>query len=493
MSNVSMTRSRTMIAVAAAIVVAGAAAVSWTHEARAVAKGATAQTAAMPAAPAAIAAPDFTQIVRQSGPAVVNISVSGLRKVSDDNAAGMAEIDPNDPMFQFFRRFMAPGGRMGPQPPRVMRGEGSGFIVSADGLVVTNAHVVKGASNVTVKLTDRREFQAKVLGSDAKTDVAVLKIDAKDLPTVRIGSARDLEVGQWVLAIGSPFGFENTVTAGVVSAKQRALPDDSYVPFIQTDVAVNPGNSGGPLFNARGEVVGINAQIYSGTGGYQGLSFAIPVDLAMKIKDQIVATGHATHAKLGVTVQEVNQALAQSFRLDKPQGALVSSEQPDGPADRAGLKAGDVVLAADGQAIVDSGDLPAIVGQSRPGTTMKLEVWRDGRRQELSARLGNANEGDREAARAERTAGQGRLGLALRPLQPDERAAAGVSGGLLVSEANGPAAIAGIQPGDVLLAVDGKPVASVEQVRQAVSGDRRAAALLIQRNGDRLFVPVPLG
>jgi serine protease Do len=497
MSITSTLKSRTTIAAAAAIVVAGAAAFSWTHEARAVANAAigraATQTVANAAAPGPVVAPDFTQIVNQSGPAVVNISVSGLTKVADEEPAGMAEIDPRDPMYEFFRRFMAPGGRMGPQPPRVMRGEGSGFVVSPDGLIVTNAHVVKGSSNVTVKLTDRREFQAKVLGSDAKTDVAVLKIDARALPTVRIGSARDLQVGQWVLAIGSPFGFESTVTAGVVSAKQRPLPDDSYVPFIQTDVAVNPGNSGGPLFNARGEVVGINSQIYSGTGGYQGLSFAIPVDLAMKIKDQIVATGHATHAKLGVTVQGVTQALAQSFKLDTPQGALVSAVQPDGPGDRAGLKAGDVVLAADGQAIGDSGDLPSIVGQSKPGATMKLEIWRDGRRQELSARLGNANDADREGERAERTAAQGRLGLALRPLQPDERAAAGVSGGLLVNDANGPAAIAGIQPGDVLLAVDGKPVANVEQVRQAVSGDRKAAALLIQRDGDRLFVPVPLG
>ncbi len=491
--------SRTLTAIAAAAVLTGTAAgLAWNRHANAQAAAsptvATHDQAAQPLLPA-VTAPDFTQMVKRYGPAVVNVSVSGLRKVSDDDDARVPpQIDPRDPMYQFFRRFMAPDARMGQQqPPQVLRGEGSGFIVSPDGVIVTNAHVVKDASNVTVKLTDRREFTAKVLGSDAKTDVAVLKIDAKDLPTVRIGSARDLEVGQWVLAIGSPFGFENTVTAGVVSAKQRALPDDSYVPFIQTDVAVNPGNSGGPLFNARGEVVGINSQIYSGTGGYQGLSFAIPVDLAMKIKDQIVATGHATHARLGVTVQGVNQALAQSFKLDKPEGALVAMVQPDSPADRAGLKPGDVVLMADGQAITDSGDLPAIIGEAKPGTTMKLQIWREGHKQELSAKLVNDTDHKDNQLASKDTSAPGRLGLALRPLQPDERKDSGLSGGLLVQDVSGPAAMAGIQPGDVLMAVNGKPVTTVEQVRQAVAGDRKSTALLIQRDGERLFVPVPLG
>lgn len=478
-------RSRSFIPIAAALVVAGAAGLEWTHYANAATVAAPAPEAPL----AAVTAPDFTQLVKRFGPAVVNVSVSGMRRVAndEDNDTATPQIDPRDPMYPFFRRFM-------PTPaPRVLRGEGPGFIVSPDGVIVTNAHVVKGASDVTIKLTDRREYKAKVLGSDAKTDVAVLKIDAKDLPTVQIGSARNLEVGQWVLAIGSPFGFESTVTAGVVSAKQRALPDDGYVPFIQTDVAVNPGNSGGPLFNARGEVVGINSQIYSGTGGYQGLSFSIPIELAMRIKDQIVAQGHATHAQLGVTVQSVNQALAQSFRLDKPQGALVSAVQPDGPADRADLKAGDVVLSADGQPIVDSGDLSALVGEAKPGATMRFEVWRDGRKRELVAKLGDASarKGDLLAAK-DKTA-QSRLGLALRPLQPDERQAAGVSGGLLVQDVSGRAAMAGIQPGDVLMAVDGKPVTSVDQVRQALAGDRKATALLIQRDGERIFVPVALG
>lgn len=486
-------RQRSLV-IAATLVVIGMGALQWRHAAHAapMSGALAAPVAAAPLPP--VTAPDFTGLVKRYGPAVVNVSVSGMREAADEDSAAQApQLDPRDPLSPFLRRFMAPGGYMGTPPPQLVRGEGSGFIVGADGVILTNAHVVKSASVVDVKLTDRREFRAQVLGSDAKTDIAVLKIDAQNLPTVRIGSARDLEVGQWVLAIGSPFGFENTVTAGVVSAKQRALPDDSYVPFIQTDVAVNPGNSGGPLFNARGEVVGINAQIYSGTGGYQGLSFAIPVELAMKVKDQIVATGHAAHARLGVTVQTVNQALAQSFKLDKPQGALVAAVQPDGPGDRAGLKAGDVVLAADGQAIVDSGDLPAIVGEARPGSTMKLQIWREGQRQELSAKLGDASERKGDLAAAKDKASQGRLGLALRPLQPHERQQAGLGGGLLVQEVTGRAAFAGIQPGDVLMAVDGKPVTSVDQVREALAGDRKAVALLIQRDGNRLFVPVNLG
>ncbi|RYF07501.1 MAG: trypsin-like serine protease, partial [Comamonadaceae bacterium] len=325
-----------------------------------------------------VAMPDFAQITARHGAAVVNISVSGTTKTSlqdsgdddDDTPAahrGAQRLDPNDPFYEFFRQFGMPGmpgmpGARGRQQAVPTRGEGSGFIVSADGIILTNAHVVKGADTVTVKLTDRREFRAKVLGADPKTDVAVLKIDAKDLPVVQLGSTRSLSVGEWVLAIGSPFGFENSVTAGVVSAKGRALPDDSFVPFIQTDVAVNPGNSGGPLFNTRGEVVGINSQIYSRSGGYQGVSFAIPIEVAAKVKDQIVATGKASHARLGVSVQEVNQAFADSFQLDKPEGALVAGVDDGGPADKAGLKSGDVIRSIDGQPIVASGDLPAYVG-----------------------------------------------------------------------------------------------------------------------------------
>jgi serine protease Do len=443
--------------------------------------------------------PDFSKITDRYGPAVVNISVSGVRHASAEGEEAAAArglppgIDPNDPFFEFFRRFQGPGGGMPDQRDTPVHGQGSGFIISADGLILTNAHVVRDASEVIVKLTDRREFKAKVLGSDPKTDVAVLRIDAKDLPTVPMGSTRDLKVGEWVLAIGSPFGFENSVTAGVVSAKGRSLPDDSFVPFIQTDVAVNPGNSGGPLFNSRGEVVGINSQIYSQSGGYQGLSFAIPIELVTQVKDQIVATGKASHARLGVTVQEVNQALADSFKLDRPEGALVASVEPGGPADKAGLKPGDVIRQANGQRIVASGDLPALIGQSIPGSQMALEVWRQGQRETLTAKLGDASDKKAQVAQAGDGVGQGKLGLALRPLQPQEKRQSGVSAGLVVEGVGGPAERAGVMPGDLLMAVNGTPVQSVEQVRAVVAKSPKSVALLIRREGDTIFVPVRLG
>ncbi len=453
------------------------------------------------------ALPDFPQITERYGPAVVNISVTGTTKVSDD--ASFAQGDDEgagvDPSLEFFRRFQqgqgaAPGqrgGRAAPQQEMPTRGQGSGFIVSSDGIILTNAHVVKDAKEVTVKLTDRREFRAKVLGSDPKTDVAVLRIDAKNLPVVSIGKTSDLRVGEWVLAIGSPFGFENTVTAGVVSAKGRSLPDDSAVPFIQTDVAVNPGNSGGPLFNARGEVVGINSQIYSRSGGYQGVSFAIPIDIASKIKDQIISTGKAEHARLGVAVQEVNQAFANSFKLDKPEGALVSNVEKGGPADKAGLQSGDVIRKVNGQPIVSSGDLPAVIGMAAPGDSVKLEIWRQGSAKEITARLGNIN--DKANAKVSDVAGkkdsasQGKLGLALRPLQPDEQQESGLDSGLVVQQASGPAAMAGVQSGDLLISINGVPVKNIEQVRKEVAGSSKSVALLIQRGGDKIFIPVNLG
>jgi serine protease Do len=321
----------------------------------------------------------------------------------------------------------------------------------------------------------------------------VLKIDAHDLPTVRLGSAKDLKPGEWVLAIGSPFGFENSVTAGVVSATGRSLPDDSYVPFIQTDVAVNPGNSGGPLFNSRGEVVAINSQIYSQTGGYQGVSFSIPIEVATRVKDQIVATGKASHARLGVAIQEVNQTFADSFKLPKPEGALVSSVEDGGPADHAGLKSGDVIIKLDGKEVASAGDLPAMLGMRTPGDKVNLDVWRDGKAVAVTAKLGDA--GDREAvvASAGASSSHAKLGLALRPLQPAERNEAGVQNGLVVQDSSGPAAQAGIQPGDLLLAVNGKPVTSVEQVRALIAKSDHSAALLIQRGDDKIFVPVRLG
>jgi len=478
------------------------------HQARAVtpATPAAALVAPSPAAPGG-ALPSFAQITAQNGAAVVNISVTGSTKAAmanddddDDDSQPTArqgrgpQIDPNDPFYEFFRQFGMPGAGAQGRPNVPTHGLGSGFIVSPDGLVLTNAHVVKGASDVTVKLTDRREFRAKVLGSDPKTDVAVLKIDAKDLPVVRLGSTRDLQVGEWVLAIGSPFGFENSVTAGVVSAKGRSLPDDSLVPFIQTDVAVNPGNSGGPLFNARGEVVGINSQIYSRSGGYQGVSFAIPIELAAKIKDQIVATGKVRHAQLGVAVQEVNQAFAESFQLDKPEGALVASVSKGSPAEKAGLQPGDVIRQIDGNAIVASGDLPAWVGQAQPGQQAKLSVWRRGQPVELTATLGDASDkAGSKQARAEEAVGKAQLGLSLRPLDADERREVGVSEGLVIEQARGPAAAAGVQPGDVLLAINGAPAKNIEQVRTAMAKAGKSVALLIERDGNKIFVPVRLG
>jgi len=436
--------------------------------------------------------PDFSEIAARNSPAVVNISVTGSTKVSADSSQAGTDDYGTDPFFEFFRRFQGPqGGQRGRDVPT--HGLGSGFIVSPDGVIMTNAHVVRDAREVTVKLNDRREFRAKVLGSDLKTDIAVLKIDASNLPVVPLGHSNDLKVGEWVLAIGSPYGFDSTVTAGVVSAKGRSLPDDSNVPFIQTDVAVNPGNSGGPLFNTRGEVVGINSQIYSQTGGFQGLSFAIPIDLAGRIKDQIVATGKVEHAKLGVTVQEVNQGFADSFNLATPEGALVANVERGSPADKAGLKSGDVIRKMNGQRIIASGDLPAMVGVALPGDKINLDVWRDGKIVTLSATLGNAADKVADVAENNGIAGKVRLGLALRPLQSEEKREAGISAGLLVEDAGGAAANAGVQPGDVLLSVNGHPVNTVEQVREVVDKSAKSVALLIQRGPDKIFIPVRLG
>lgn len=441
---------------------------------------------AAPAGPVVAAATDFSGIVQRSGPAVVNISVTGkAKKVSDDDD----ETDPDDPFAQFFKRF-GPQLQM-PRQPQIMHGLGSGFIISQDGLILTNAHVVDGAQEVTVKLTDRREFKAKVLGVDKQSDIAVIRIDAKNLPTVEIGDPSQAKVGEPVLAIGSPYGFDNTATAGIVSAKSRSLPDDNYVPFIQTDVAVNPGNSGGPLFNLRGQVIGINSQIYSQTGGYQGLSFAIPIDVAMKVEQQLAQHGKVTRGRLGVSVQDLNQALSESFGLSKSQGALVSSVEKGSPADKAGLQAGDVILSFNGHAIDHSVDLPTLVADTAPGTRQKMEVMRSGKVRSLDVTVGEmkAAKADSNTSKAEK---QGRLGLAVRPLNKDEQAQLGGQNGLLVQDVSGPAAIAGIQSGDVILAINGTPVTSVEQLRKLATQAGKNVALLVERGDEKIFVPLNL-
>lgn len=449
---------------------------------------------APPGANVAMALPDFTQIVARMGPAVVNIQVMGSTKTSLTRGQGGQgpQLDEDDPFFEFFRRFQGPQTPRGQQRDRPVFGAGSGFIVSPDGVILTNAHVVRDAKEVTVKLQDRREYRARVLGSDPKTDVAVLKIEAKNLPVVPIGNSKQLKVGEWVLAIGSPFGLESTVTAGVVSAKGRSQVDDSGVPFIQTDVAVNPGNSGGPLFNTRGEVVGINSQIYSQTGGYQGLSFAIPIDVANRIKEQLVATGSVRHAKLGVTVQEVNQGFADSFKLESPEGALVSSVEKGGPADKAGLKSGDVIRKLDGEPIVASGDLPAMLSLAKPGQQVAMDVWRDGKIMRVGARLGDASEKAAPEERAVAATGS-KLGLSLRPLAPAEKRESGLGGGLVVEDADGAAANAGVMPGDVLLSINGRAVGSIDQVKEAIGKSSKSVALLVQRGADKIFIPVRIG
>jgi serine protease Do len=377
-----------------------------------------------------------------------------------------------------------------PQVPQ--QGQGSGFIVQSDGVILTNAHVVEGADEVRVRLPDRREFQGKVLGVDKPTDIAVVKIDAKGLPAVKLGDPKDVRVGEWVLAIGSPFGFENTVTAGIVSATSRSLPDGTYVPFIQTDAAVNPGNSGGPLFNLKGEVIGINSQIYSRTGGYMGLAFAIPINVAADVKDQLVKHGKVERGRLGVAIQEVSQGLARSFGLDRPHGALVASVEPGGPADKAGVKAGDVLLGINGRTIDRSAELPPLVAAVKPGTKAKLDVWREGGKRTLEVTVGELKP-EQVAAGPTSEGGSGKLGLAVRPLTDAEKRQLDGVQGLLVENASGPAALAGIRPGDVVTAVNGKPVKSAGDLQAAVSGAEGVVALLIKRGDASIFVPVEIG
>ncbi|MBL8532472.1 MAG: Do family serine endopeptidase, partial [Betaproteobacteria bacterium] len=364
--------------------------------------------------------------------------------------------------------------------------------------ILTNAHVVEAGDEVTVRLTDKREYTAKVIGSDRRSDVALIKIEAGSLPVVRIGDPNKLRVGEWVLAIGSPFGFENTVTAGIVSAKGRSLPQENFTPFLQTDVAINPGNSGGPLFNLRGEVVGINSQIYSRTGGFMGLSFAIPIDVAVDIANQLKTTGRVSRGRIAVVIQEVTKELAESFGLPKAQGALVNSVEKGGPADKAGVETSDVILKFDGKPVNSSSDLPRLVAATRPGTKVQMQVWRKGAAKDLNVTVGELQD-EKRAERARKPAAKpadavSKLGLALTELTAEQRKELGIAGGLLVEDAQGNAAKAGIRRGDVLLAVNNQDIKSVEQLNQVLSQfeKSRSVALLIRRGDSSLYVPLRL-
>jgi len=434
--------------------------------------------------------PDFTQLVDRHGAAVVNISTTQTVKATQGAAPPGSE---DDPFYDFFRRF-------GPPQPREYeaRSLGSGFIVSMDGYIMTNSHVVETADDITVRLTDKREFKAKVIGADKRSDVALLKIEADNLPVVTIGDPSKLKVGEWVLAIGSPFGFDSTVTAGIVSAKGRSLPQENIVPFLQTDVAINPGNSGGPLFNMRGEVVGMNSMIYSRTGGFMGLSFAIPIDLATEVAQQLKSSGRVARGRIEVVIQEVTKELAESFGLSKPMGALVTSVAKGGPADKAGIMASDVILKFDGKDVATSNDLPRIVAATKPGNRVTVQIWRKGGAKDLSIVVGEAPD-DRAKKPSSPTAPKkesfenlGKIGLVVTELSTDQKKELNISDGVFVEDARGTASKAGLRRGDVIQAVNNQDITSPEQLDKALSfkDAPRTVALLVKRGEGSLYIPL---
>ncbi|KXW56831.1 MAG: DegQ family serine endoprotease [Betaproteobacteria bacterium] len=449
--------------------------------------------------------PDFTSLVEQLSPAVVNISTTTKAKVVHNNGMN-GNIDPNDPMFQFFRRFGIP---MMPGMPGVPgQGEipeshsmGSGFIISQDGYILTNTHVVQGADEVLVTLNDKRELKAKVVGTDAKSDVAVLKISGKDLPTVKLGNSDNVKVGEWVIAIGSPFGFESTVTKGIISAKGRSLPDETLVPFLQTDVPINPGNSGGPLIDMKGEVIGINSQIYSKTGGFMGLSFAIPINVAQQVSTQLRATGHVSRGWLGVVIQEVTKELADSFGLKDAKGALVSNVQKGSPAQLGGLKVSDIILKFNGKAIITDADLPRAVSEAKAGSTANITVWRQGQLVDLQVKLGEmpadtsvASSKD-EGTDSKPSQAVNKLGLSLSNLTQQQKSQYGVSHGVIVNNVTGLAADIGMQPGDIILSLNNVNIKSTKEFDAILSklGNKKVVALLIKRGDTSQFVTLKLG
>lgn len=437
--------------------------------------------------------PDFTRLVKQAAPAVVSVHISEMEHTGFQGKPPW--MDPNNPLSQFFRQFGFPNGKFyfygpGNNGERKITGEGSGFIINPNGYILTNAHVVDGADDVTVELNDKRSMKAKVIGVDKKSDIAVLKINAHNLPTLKIGNSDQLEAGQWVVAIGSPFGLEHTVTAGIVSAKSRTLADSGYVPFIQTDVPINPGNSGGPLLNMKGEVVGINSQIYSRSGGYMGLSFSIPVNFAMNIENQLLAHGKVTRGRLGVSVQSINQDLADSFGLKSPQGALVNQVQDNTPASRAGIEQGDIITSVDGKPVTDSAELARTIANIQPGKSAEVQVLRNGDEKEFNVKIGTMPS-DKELASNDNGSGNGnsgRLGVVVSPVNGEDG-----GHGLLVQEASGAAADSGIRPGDVILAINSKPVSTPDQLRHLIGKAGKHIALLVKRKDMEVYVPVDLG
>ncbi|MDP9011457.1 MAG: Do family serine endopeptidase [Pseudomonadota bacterium] len=450
---------------------------------------ATVPTSSAPPSARVTGLPDFSELVAESGAAVVNISVTEKAP-----KPGMGEQgDGDDPLSQFFHRYQMPSPERA--PPN--HGIGSGFIVSADGYVLTNAHVVADASEVTVKLTDRREFAAKVIGADKRSDVALIKIAATNLPFVHFGDPAKIRPGQWAIAIGSPFGFDNSVTAGVISAVNRPLPPDesgsAYVSFIQTDAAVNPGNSGGPLFNLDGQVIGINSQIYSRTGGYMGMSFAIPIDVALNVKDQLLKNGKVSRSRIGVAVQDMGQPLAQSFGMTTPHGALVSAVEPKSPGERAGLKPGDIITSVNGRPIDHSSDLPVVISQLPPGTEARLGIWHDKKATEVIVKTVLLEDTPAQAAKNTGEDGGGKLGLAVRSLKPEEQQELHTKGRLVVEDVSGPALAAGLKAGDVVLGVNGSGVSTVADLKREVARAGRSVALLIQREEAQIYIPVDLG
>jgi serine protease Do len=444
--------------------------------------------------------PDFTDLAEKQGPAVVNISIT--QTVRGHGGITQFPFDENDPAFELFKRFFprVPGGGTAPREFE-NKSLGSGFFISDDGFILTNAHVIDGADEVTVRLTDKREFKARIVGADKRTDVALLKIEATGLPVVKLADPARLKVGEWVVAIGSPFGFDNSVTAGIVSAKGRALPQENYVPFIQTDVAINPGNSGGPLFNLNGEVVGINSQIYSRSGGYMGLSFAIPIDVAMDIQQQLRSSGKVSRGRLGVVIQEVSKELADSLGLSRPMGAVVNAVERAGPAEKAGIEAGDVILKFDGKTVGASADLPRMVAATRPGTRSLVQVWRKGKLQDIPVVVGQLADETQAASRPPRVdrapeRAANRLGLVVSELGAQQRRELRLEGGLLIEEVRAGAARAELRQGDIIIALISRgsttELKSVEQFNKLLAQFDKGAnvTLLIRRGEMQTFVTV---